>query len=155
MYSYQYNINFQYSYGIIAFLFYLTLLNINDINTGKDVLVIISLSTTFIFYLAISFSFLSTYVEIYKDNKQARLDYKEAIKLVPKDSTVSASTFILPHMADRLEIYEEYYHRGKTDTDYIIMDHSDKDFTKIVKTYIDNGYITIFETENVIVLKYE
>lgn len=155
MYSYQYNINFQYSYGIIAFLFYLTLLNIDDINTGKDVLVIISLSTTFIFYLAISFSFLSTYVEIYKDNKQARLDYKEAIKLVPKDSTVSASTFILPHMADRLVIYEEYYHRGKTDTDYIVMDHSDKDFTNIVKTYINKGYITIFETENVIVLKYE
>ena len=52
LYPYQTNIRFQYNFGITAFLFYLVILNINDISINvKEKLLVMSLSTTFVFYL--------------------------------------------------------------------------------------------------------
>lgn len=154
LYSYQYSFYFQYSYAIIAFLFYLTILNITEIKEDvRNISLIIASSTTYIFYFAFTISFLTGFIELYRSNKAQRIDYANAIKLVPKDATASVSTFILPHMANRKVIYEEYYHRGKFDTEYVVIDATETDFNKVVIFYETNGYTSIYKTENVIVLK--
>jgi hypothetical protein len=56
-------------------------------------------------------------------------------------------------MADRKVIYEEYYHRGKLDTDYIVIDSTETNYNSIVKLYETNGYLVIYKTDNIIVLK--
>jgi hypothetical protein len=57
----------------------------------------------------LSFSSVLTKGEILKDYRENRADYeamKTCLAEVPDDIAVKASTFLIPHLADRDEIYE-------------------------------------------------
>lgn len=121
-YGYMYSIHFQYSFGIMAFLFYGTVLNLGDMKEQaqrRRMLLATTLAT-----LAFIFMIMPTSVTLirnYRANheKYDRLD--AVLSQIPTDASVTASTFLIPHLSNRKILYEDFYHPG-TDTEYLIVD---------------------------------
>jgi len=152
-YVYMYDITFHYSYGIIAFIFYLLILNIKDLNFNKIILYIpISLMITLISYYCLVIPTLFDNIDTYKNNKE---DYKiinNALKTIPTDASVSSSTFYLPHLTNRSIMYETYYHENKLDIDYVVLDMRYSDELKTLEFYKNNGYNVILDKKELITI---
>lgn len=158
LYGYQVDIRFQYSFGITAFLFYLVILNINEINPEvKEKLVVISLASTFVFYLGFGFLLCFDTINYYSSFKKMWKSYDASLKLIPNDASVCAETQFCAHLANRKVLYEEFYHRNKTDTEYIVMDINTSNDIIYGKTkydyYLDYGYVEYHKTEYILILK--
>ncbi len=119
-YTYQHNISFQYTYASIAFLFYLLILNIKDI-TPKYAkrLLLCGICSSLLFFASFNYHKIDA-LNIYNMEKDTVSTINEVIDTIPKDKSVRVSTFLLPAMSDRNEIYEYYYSDEKTD--YVVFD---------------------------------
>ena len=145
-YIYQYNINFQYNYGILSFLIYASILNVEDFNLDfKSIVHTISLSSVFIFYLALVLPPFYSNIRNYKANKEIYESFDTALESIPKDASVLASTFILPHIADRDIIYELEYHDYKTDIEYVVIDLRYSAYNAYRNWYRSKGYTEYYE----------
>ncbi|MCM1363659.1 MAG: DUF2079 domain-containing protein [Faecalibacterium sp.] len=149
-YTYQYDITFQYTFGISAFLIYLCLLNLSDMDKNEQennsfAAVIMSL----LLFVMIVLPKCATYIEKYADNRQDYRIISEAIETIPDDATVTASTFFLPHMAKRSVIYEDEYHE-KPSTEYFVLDTRYAAAKNRGQKYIDAGYELIYESDGLI-----
>lgn len=158
VYIYQFDIRFQYNFGISAFLFYLLIINQENISDNvKEKLFIISLASSFVMYLGIVFVMFIDNINIYHNYKVIYKDYDKALKIIPNDASVCATTEFCAHLGNRKVLYEEYYHRTKTDTDYIVMDINTSNelvYGKIkLEYYKDYGYLECYESEYIIILK--
>ena len=147
MYVYQPNIKFQYSFGITAFLFYVTVLNLSELGEkAKSFMLPVSAVAVFLLFAMLVTGNLGYYAKRYareKDNYK-HMDYVLE-EVLPDDASVVCSTFLLPHIADRDEIYEVAYHKEngkyKTDTDYVVLDMRYKDDSETAAEYfLANGY---------------
>ena len=104
-YVYQYSIYFQYAFGSLAFLFYASMLTVSDRKlSAKRALPALCAA----FALMLFFSSVLEKGEIVKDYQKNRDTYETLasyLSEIPDDASVKASTFLLPHLADRDEIY--------------------------------------------------
>lgn len=122
-YQYQYNIFFQYSFGVLAILFYLAIINYSDLSEkARRFLCAFAMCATILIMPVCTLS--RTYVidtyHLTKD-KTETLDYM--VNSIPKDASVSASTFFVPHLANRDVLYEYPGYYAHDDlTDYVILD---------------------------------
>ena len=158
LYIYQFDIRFQYNFGISAFLFYLLILNQENINSdAKEKLLLVSLSSSFVMYLGLVFVMFMDSINYYSSLKPIFKNYDEALKLIPNDASVCATTEFCAHLSNRKVLYEEYYHRNKTDTDFIVMDTTTANSALYDKTkleyYKSYGYYEYYDSEYIIILK--
>lgn len=155
-YIYQYNINFQYNYGILSFLIYASILNVEDFNLDfKSIVHTISLSSVFIFYLALVLPSFYFNIRNYRANKELYESFDTALESIPKDASVLASTFILPHIANRDTIYELEYHDYKTDIEYVAIDLRYSAYNSYRNWYRSKGYTEYYRSDYLIILKIE
>jgi hypothetical protein len=77
---------------------------------------------------------------------------EEILQTIPEDASVSCSTFLLPHLANRDEVYEIFYHNGETDVDYVIFDARTPVEKKDINGYLRKGYVIIEEYENLLII---
>ena len=153
-YIYQYDITFHYSFGILAFLFYVSILNLSDLKfeSSSYILLISMVITLSLYYLLIVPSFKQN-IFSYIDNKETYAVIEESLKMIPDDVSVSASTFFVPHLANRDEIYEDYYHDKSVITDYVVLDL--RYDNEGIQEYLASGYEIVLEKEGIImILKY-
>ena len=162
MYQYQPNINFQYSFGIIAFLFYASLLNLSDLPpfARRYTSQLSAVSAVLLFALLVVPSYTS-YAKTYEENKERwydKLDYALE-EVLPADASVTCSTFLLAHIADRDEIYEVNYHkengRLKADTEFYVFDLRwgyGSDIRSQVIYLEDRGYTEYYSESGVILI---
>ena len=147
MYVYQPNIRFQYSFGITAFLFYATVLNLSELGEkAKKIMLPFSAISAFLLFAMLVTGHLGYYADRYVREKEnyKHMDYVLS-EVLPEDASVTCSTFLLPHIAKRDEIYEVAYHKEngkyKTDTEYVVLDMRYKDDSESAATYfLANGY---------------
>lgn len=157
-YGYQYNIGFQYNFGVTAFLFYLWIQNIAE--TPKKRLrnpLLFSVAAACLLYITAVIPRLEGYA------KNAIVNYDEhnrmiaALETVPDDVSVTASTFLIAHLAERDIIYEDTY-RKTPDTDYVVLDNR-KAYREKAQTYkavcLQEGYRVTLSTEEIIILQAE
>ena len=74
--------------------------------------------------------------------RNIRLSLEEVIDAIPQDASVAASTFLIPHLADRTHIYEVYYTQH-TEFDYVVLDMRDsyrEDSLARAEQFEDLGY---------------
>ena len=88
----------------------------------------------------------------YRDNyeKYERMD--AILEQIPTDVSVTASTFLIPHLSNREILYEDFYHTG-TDTELLIIDlrGGHTDFVKGLETkYTNAGYTCRFSEEGLL-----
>lgn len=141
-YKYQFDINFQYSFGSAAFLLYLSVLNLTDIEreTGKFLLCTACVSCIMC-TLGSAADKLNTYAVDYIENRQAIALMDKAVKSVPEDSVVIASSKLTAHMCNRKSLYEDVYHDNENGerADYVLLDMRSGEVDMLDK-YLELGY---------------
>ncbi len=153
MYPYQYEIGFQYSFGISAFLFYAAIQNISEITPAiRKNIISVAIAFALTLYILNVGQSLGYYVgaAINYGDEYERLE--EILDTVPEDASVCCSTFLLPHIADRSEIYEIEYHGGKGDVDYVVLDARSESYLELMLPYTEQGYVEYFYEENMILI---
>ncbi len=152
-YTYQYNLNFQYHFGITAFLFYALLKNIPELHSPtRNTLISIGATVCCCFYIATAVPRLSSYLTRWNNGHETYETMEELLDTIPEDASVACSTFLLAHIADRSEIYELYYHRYKTDVDYVVVDLRYSDGKDYVNAYKIQDYEIVVEEEGLIAI---
>lgn len=147
-YPYQHSIYFQYVYGTIAVFFYLAILNLadNPKNMRKYLAPISAVFSVIIF--AFSVSPKLTYVNRLDVNREDYVKIRAALDTIEEDASVLSTTFYVPYLSQRKEIYEIEY--CVKDTDYVVIDtryaSADSNREKIDMT----KYELILEEENLV-----
>ena len=125
-YIYQYDINFQYTFGVTPLLFFLAVKNLSEIDKRH----IAKLCVAMACFSAVLFSSkvvnrIHSYNYIYTARKEEFVETEEMLEKIPMDASVSASTFLVPHLIKRERVYKtdlfefDYFFY---DTDYLVND---------------------------------
>ena len=124
-YVYQYDISFQYNFAIMSLLLYLCVVNATETEKKKrDFLSVTAAGlATMMFFMLIVPGFTSK-AKDYIAGREKFEAMEEVLDAIPEDASVAASTFLIPHLADRTHIYEVYYTK-QTEFDYVVLDMRD------------------------------
>lgn len=149
-YYYQCDIGKQYSFGMAAFLFYISVINLNEIEERKGTYLAMSAAVvSLVMTLSLLYPRVVNYSLNYSVNGQAYDRITQVLEEIPDDASVTASTFFVPKLSQRKVIYEQYYHDA-VDTDYLVLDLRGTNSVKIAEIeqpYIDAGYkMTVNDT---------
>ena len=147
-YQYQYSIFFQYVFGVTAILFSLAISNYAELGEkSRRFMCSFAICAAFIIMPVASFS-KSWYISSYSDGKAQIEVLNDAMKSIPSGASVGATTFFVPHLANRTELYEYPYKFDKSPLpDYLVIDLRFYKITEKDEEYFkENNYI---ETERV------
>ena len=157
MYPYQPRIGFQYHFGIAAFLIYAMLKNLPEIEIPdvRRTLLSVAAAACLCSYIVVAMPLITPRIQTWKESRD---NYKEMDafleEAIPDDASVAASTYLVPHLADRDEIYEVHYHQNKPDIEYVVLDARYASYEKFYKQYTAHGYTVVAELDTrIIVLK--
>ena len=105
-YGYASNIGFQYIFGPACLLIYMTLRNVKELPKEYRNILLMSAAIA-VTVTTLSMVSVKQYAVVRYNTMQDCYQSAEAcIRSVPKDASVLANTFILPHVADRDRVYE-------------------------------------------------
>ena len=124
-YVYQYNIGYQYSFGAAAFLFYLCVLNLEDLSKPlTERFLAVALFACALCVLIGPVSRFVTYAEAYYGKRETVAAIDGALEQIPDDASVICSTYLLPRLSQRETVYEVSYHKPAEGerVDYVILD---------------------------------
>ncbi len=149
-YGYQYNIGYQYAFGSGSILVYLAIVNSKNFRVRGKMWLVAACSAVIIFVG--TFSHHMDTITNYPNNSQRRADIDYALSLVPENASVAASTFFLPNLSQRDEIYElettkqtaEYYVldlRFGSD-EYSVSDYQTPEYEQV---YLKDGMVAVFK----------
>ncbi len=147
-YTYQHSIYFQYVYGTTAVLFYLAILNTAAApkNIKKYLVSLSAVFSVIIFAFSVSPKF--TYANRLDVNREDYVKIRAALDTIEDDASVLSTTFYIPYLSQRKEIYEIEY--CVKDTDYVVIDarydSADANREKIDMT----KYKLVLEEENLV-----
>lgn len=146
-YYYQHTISYQYNFGTLAFLFFAAALNLSDFKpeARRSFAACALVASTLLFNSSVMEK--RYYIGKYKDCAYEFQELDRVIELVPDDVSVQASTFLLPHVAARSEIYE---FPSLNDTEYILIDlrfEQDTAIDTLIELYGADGYDIIEYSE--------
>ena len=131
-YPYQFDIGFQYTYASIAFLFYLLIMNITELDKAVVKKMLISaFLASIIFFSSTNLNRIQAF-DTYANDKEQISIINQTLDTIPEDKSIRSSTFFIPALYDRKEVYEYYYSDEKTD--YVIFDlrWGEKDLNKFL-----------------------
>ncbi len=153
-YGHQYSIGYQYAFGSGAILIYLAIINFADIkqsekskNAGK--ILLISACSSVIIYFGFYYNRVD-YFESYKVAKDQRETIDTALEKIPDDASVSSSTFILPNLSQRDEIYQLESTSQKTEYYVLDLRYQTEEFN--ADDYKNDDFETVFYQENVLAI---
>ena len=151
-YVYQHDINYQYVFGVSALFFFLTAKNLSDMKIHfREMLAVFAAAASLCVFACTSFGH-STYFAYFREREEVYKNYitmDEAIDSVPKDATVYASTFLIPHMYD----FKELYQISETNyslADYIVLDLRYNEWREMDKDCVNAGYECKFYLDSII-----
>ena len=147
-YPYQHSIYFQYVYGTRAVLFYLSVMNIAYAPKNLKKYLAPAAAVFSVIIFAFSITPRLNYVNRLDVNREDYVKIRAALDTIEDDASVLSSTFYIPYLSQRKEIYEIEY--CVKDTDYIVIDtryaSADENREKIDMT----NYELVLEEENLV-----
>lgn len=140
-YPYQYEIGFQYNFGIAAFLIYALVINVPELKlpTRHNMLALAAVACCCM-YMILVLPPLRNSHKAWTNNKASYIKLEQILDGIPKDASVSCSTFLVAHLADRDEVYEITYHGEVGDTDYVIFDGRSAIDEEKLNAFLEQGY---------------
>lgn len=151
-YQYFHEIGYQYNFGVVALFMYLIIMNLSELKhkkaiTNVSVCVILCLTM----FAGIIFPKASDVLERNKDNKLVIEKMDEAVSLIPRDASVTASGYILPHLSKNLVMFDPRHVEVQVATEYIIIDNRGSDEYEFVREEIESGkYTEIYRADNIV-----
>ena len=153
-YKYQHSIEFQYIFGSGAFLLYASILNIADLGgRARRSLLAFALTASCMLTAVTSLDRLR-YVNNYSVNREVIETLNRSLETIPQNASVSASTFLVPHIAQRDQIYKI---DTENHTEYVAIDlrYETYEAAEIAAPYIRRGYgIVLYEPDIILILQY-
>lgn len=154
-YKYQYDIGFQYTYATVAFLFYVTLINLSELDPKyAKRLLLCGICSSLIFFSSVNLHRMDA-IKTYKNEKYMVDTINEALDTIPKDKSIKSSTFFIPALWNRDIVYQ--YDYSDEETDYVVFDlrWDTEDYDTFKKNNSDEyketlhkeGVIAIFKTK--------
>lgn len=175
-YQYQHDIFFQYTYGATACLFYMTVVNFEDIagrlRSGKKIWKVSPLILTLVIsaacFGAVVVPRAVQYPGLYLKNREYYAQLTDFLSQVPDDASVTATTFYTVPLSGRELLYDVRYSSGEhlLSTEYIVLGVSDADsyaayaadaekkngFAGLIDLLERNGYTLLDELEGSVVI---
>ena len=140
-YQYLYDTGFQYHFGNAAFLVYAVLLNLPELShTWRRSLLGLAAACCLCLYLCAVVPKLNGYATRWRNDRLTYARMEELLDTVPEDASVNCSTLLLPHLADRSEIYEIGYHGDRPDVDYVVIDARYSGWQDTMRAYLAQDY---------------
>jgi len=151
-YVYQHSIYYQYIFGASAFLLYASLLNLSELSgTAKRSLAALAIAGSIL-----SFNTMITnkayYFRTYKVYRETYDTLNEVLETVPDDVSVRASTFLVPHLAQREVIFQI---TSSHLTEYVVYDlrYDDPGYGELIlERYQGYGYEPVEYIEEVVAI---
>jgi hypothetical protein len=106
-------------------LFYATLKNLPEIEAAsvRRTLLSIAAAACVCCYAVTVLPFVNSYTGKWIRSRDSYLEMETFLQEeLPEDASVAASTFLLPHISDRSEIYEVAYHGYASDVEFVVLD---------------------------------
>ncbi len=104
-YHYAADIGFQYIFGPACLLIYMLMLNCDDMKPERrNTLVTAAATVAFVTTISLLSGKIS-YWESYTARKDYYTSIEECLDSIPEDGSVAVNTWMLPHTADRKEVY--------------------------------------------------
>lgn len=142
LYEYQYQIGYQYSFGSVAFLMYLSLLNLPEFSAaGAKTALCTAMAICSMLFFATTVSKTVGLMRDYEMHKEKYAAMEAAVHEIPAEAAVSCSTCLLPHLSQRKVIFEDEYHipQASERLDFVLIDLRFGHEAEIEK-YISLGY---------------
>jgi len=118
-YVYQYDIAHQYYYGSMALMLYLVVVNLSEYSDREKVSTgIWMVAASMIMFTALVTTKFS-YFDAYKEFKDRNEQIAEVLEAIPQEASVSVTTYMMPNISMREEIYR--YPAGEG-CDYVVFD---------------------------------
>lgn len=166
-YGYAADIGFQYIYGPVCLLIYLSLRNVEDFKREqRNSLLTAAMVLSVVTAVALASGKLSI-LNYQLNTRELYQSARECIDSVPEDASVLANTFLLPHAANRDEIYEfdmECFEKDADGNVIGIKDLEKYDFCVFLKTdqktvtampyLLDAGWTVYAESDGIFVVVY-
>lgn len=153
-YKYQYDIGFQYTYASVAFLFYLSAINLTTVKgeTAKKLLVS-AFAASLIFFASTHLTKLPDAVKYYGDHTPVIESINEGLDSIDKDKSVTATTWLVPALWDRDTLYQFEYTENETDVYVFDLRFSLTDKAKAkIDELTENGYKEVYRVERAVVI---
>lgn len=151
-YVYQYSIGYQYTCGVIALFFYLIVVNISNIKAENRKYIASFMAIASIVISVSQWSYTTFYYDFYSDTGvQRNTQVDMLLESIPEEASVEASTFFIPKLSQRKELYLTVKPEQVTwePTDYVVLMLSDKELCDVKIPYIEaNGYDYVGGYEN-------
>jgi len=152
-YAYQYDVGYQYHFGILAFFIYACVMNLSELQISlRRNLLGFAIAACFCFYVVYIPSNLAYYQKAWNAKKDMYLQMDEILDSIPTEASVACPGYILPHVANRREVYEIYYHGNAGDVDYIVLDGRSSVDEQLLKTFLRQGYSVWQEYEGLLTI---
>ena len=159
-YKYQHSIFFQYTYGSGALLIYLAAVNFRDWkDASRPAAPVLShdraaprpafplphsilgcgLACALVLTSVVAYK-KSYYIGSYVSNHEKAAEARLLLSSIPKDASVKSTTFFIPQLSGRDEIYLA---DSRHPADYIVLDQRpgyEKDSRELMAGYLDHGY---------------
>ncbi|MBE6757912.1 MAG: DUF2079 domain-containing protein [Ruminococcaceae bacterium] len=151
---YQYNVTFQYSFGVSAFFLYLCVMNAAEQKPAeRRAGATFAVLTAVMLYVMVFWPSVTASVQRCKNNAETCRTLDAVLETIPDEASVTCSTFLLPHLADRAVVYEDVYHK-EMDADYFVVDlrpgYRNGKHEELLANYRAAGYRDVEVKENVI-----
>ncbi len=154
---YQYNVDFQYTYGTAALLIFSALLFLGEHKKERQSFVLVAaLCLCTVFSVSLVSPKAGNYSAGYTRNRDRYIETEEALEIIPKDASVTAYGYIVPHLwyIDDLRTCPGYY-GSLAQTDYYVVDtryeydrHTEGMYETMKDDYelvLEKGYVKIYE----------
>jgi uncharacterized membrane protein len=144
-YPYQTQIGYQYVCGVTSILIYLSILNLYEMKcVPKKYFATACMCTSIVFATMYGSEKLS-YYESYCNNHDRVMKMNNIISMIPDDASVECTTYYVPQLSKRKELYMMVDPDNKTfgDMDFVVLKvgGGEEDFTdKEIDYLLDNGY---------------
>ena len=157
-YAYQSDIGFQYCFGSGAILLYLSAVNYSELinpmkarnihrewNVRK--LMISAVCASMIIFTGLYWE-RTDYIKVYRENSAQREIIDRGLETIPENASVAASTFIVPDLSQRKEIYQ--LETTKKQAEYYVLDLRYESDEYYVEEYDNDDFKQVFFEKDVI-----
>lgn len=143
VYVYQYDLGFQYTFGSMAFLVYLSVVNVSERPLEASALQLrVAAVLCALTALSVLVPNTGDYLRLTAASGAENAAIEETLAAIPAGDSVTASTMLIPRLADRRTLYEVFYHQlsAETRTDWLILDCRYGDYERFLLLYENWGY---------------
>jgi len=144
-YCYQYDMRYQYCFGTCVLLIYMAVINYSDKKPAK--MLLYGVCCALIMCVCVNLDHLG-YIGSFNRSADRRDQIDYAVSLVPKDSSVAATAFLVADFSDHDILYE--LERTDKEAEYYVLDLRQSSDKYSIVDYLNNRYEEIYYEPEVI-----